>query len=145
MGRYSVTVSVALTALLAVACSDNHSTPITPAATKTALSQMGAIPAPAGFVRGTDPCTNGYVCFHSATGTAMTAADYKRLSIEFGVKLTDAQCDPMLAASNGRATQNCTGYGRYGRWGVAALLTVKRSDASHSETDVGYAPARDFG
>lgn len=145
MGRYLVAASVALTALLAVACSDDHSTPITPAATKTALSQMRAIPAPAGFVRGSDPCAEGYVCFHSATGPAMTAADYRRLSNEFGVKLTDAQCDRMLTAANGRATQNCTASGRYGRWGVAALLTVKRTDASHGETDLGYAPARDFG
>jgi len=40
MGRYPVIVSVALAALLAAGCSDDHSTPITPAAAKTALSQM---------------------------------------------------------------------------------------------------------
>jgi len=75
----------------------------------------------------------------------MTAADYKRMGQEFGVKLTNAQCDPMITAANGRATQNCTAYGRYGRWGVVALLMVKRTDASHGETDVAYAPERDFG
>jgi hypothetical protein len=144
MGRQSVAVPLALIGLLAVGCSTGHSTPITPAAKTTALSQLGAIPAPAGFVHGSDPCTDGYVCFHSATGAAVTEADYKRLSSEFGVRLTGAHCDPMVAANNGPAIQTCLAYGRYRGWGVAALLTVRRIDAGHSETDVAYAPVREF-
>jgi hypothetical protein len=131
--------------LFAGGCAADHSTPITPAATKTALGQMSAIAAPAGFVRGSDPCPDGYICFHSTSGVAVTAADYNRLSTEFGVQLAGTHCDPMIAANTGPAVQTCLAYGRYGRWGVAATLTVRRADASNSETDVDYVPVRDYG
>ena len=146
VGRRVAAVSVVLTAtLLGVGCSDDHPRPITAPAKDTALAEMSAISPPPGFVRESDPCADGYICFHSASGAAMTAAGYKRVSGAFGVKLTDAQCDSMPTANDGRTIQNCTAFGRYGRWGVAALLTVRRSDASHAETDVDYAPTRDFG
>ena len=130
--------------LTIAACSSSEdSRTLTPSEQASAKAALIARVQPAtGFTLGGEPCAEDYVCYTSRAAAPMSASKFAAVIQRFGMTKSKSSCERPFDMAGGKMLQHCTGYGKYGGWRLAVVLTVMRGGPFGTQTQIAFAPVR---